>query len=510
MAPREGPGGPYPLAPPSTSGHATYAAYDARTPTGPLVEAPTHLPGRGHGRPAERTWDTRDADRRQSFSGSALIDTSASSQRHPDDLSSKPRDLSIRPFGRAPVGSDRRDDRVPPRVANINNVPIAARPAGYASDHPAPIAVRSPVEPFRRADDFRENSRRPGLADSESFDRRRQPPIILDVPSSEIPRTDRAGQRPSVSQDEPPRLRGVESMVNRPSNALPPRPRDGPRDGAALRQSRFGPPPADLEPRIWQTRDEAQSSRVQDAGHHDDRVPRDLPRSRDGNPWDTIQDHPSRRWPDKDVFPLGSGARDTANSRARSPEASLRGRPDMHLPRNDMRRYDGPPTEPPVVMKVHPERARFLAAQSSDDADRSFKFVPPRRQGRSPDRAYPERQDDLGRDLPPRPVDDARLHPPRERSPPPAFNGHRPIAKRGGSLLERLTLDDGAPLRDSGVSLRDRVDPHESSEGTSAHVDLMDIDPDGNGNFDDNGKGGRGMGRRRGTKPRGRRRFAAS
>ncbi|KAH9849022.1 hypothetical protein C2E23DRAFT_738149 [Lenzites betulinus] len=433
----------------------------------------------------------------------------ALSQRRFDEPPVDSRGISDRPFGRGPPGNDRRDDRAPPRIAGTNNAPISARPSGYASDHSVHNPVRSPVEALRRTDDFGGNPRRPGLGESESFERRRQPPLVLDPPSSTLPRNDRAGRHPSISQDEPPRIRDVETMIDRPLNVLPPRPRDGPRgDGPMkspeLRQSRFGPPSGDFQPRIWQTRDEAQSSRVPDTRPYDDRAPMDAPRPRDGNPWEPRQDHPARRWPDKDVFAPGPGARDAANSRARSPEAPIRGRSNTP-PRSDARRYDGPPIEPPV--KVHPERARYLAGQA-DDADRGFKFAPPRRQGRSPDRAYPDRRDDFGRDLPPRPIDDTRLPPPRERSPPPAFNGHRPITKRGGSLLERLTLDDGAPLHESGSSLRDRVDSHDSSEGASAPADAMDLDAEGNGSLDDSGKGGRGGGRRRGGKPKGRRRFA--
>ncbi|OJT08283.1 hypothetical protein TRAPUB_822 [Trametes pubescens] len=169
-------------------------------------------------------------------------------------------------------------------------------------------------------------------------------------------------------------------------------------------------------------------------------------------------------------------------------------------------RFVKPPVEQPVAAgKLHPERARLLFREP---------HVPVRSLGppvRSPDRGY---QDSMRRDdraLPPRPIDDARLAPPRERSPPPPQNGHRPPnAKRGGSLLDRLTLDDDPPAHDGG-SLRDRVafPAHGGSEGgASAHAESMEVDLEG----DDGGKGGggRGMGRRRSGKPKRTRRNGAS
>lgn len=202
-------------------------------------------------------------------------------------------------------------------------------------------------------------------------------------------------------------------------------------------------------------------------------------------------------------------------SRTRSPEVPFRPRPASPPPppANDVRRYDGPLVEHPVAGKVHPERARLLSVPTPDDNKRSSEPARIRRPGRSPDRGYPDRTrpGDIDRDLPPRPIDDARLAPPRERSPPPTQNGHRPGAKRGGSLLERLTLDDSVPVHDGGASLRDRVGipPHGSSEGgASAHADSMDVDLEGNG--EDGGKsGGRGPGRRRAGKPKRPRRNGA-
>lgn len=90
-------------------------------------------------------------------------------------------------------------------------------------------------------------------------------------------------------------------------------------------------------------------------------------------------------------------------------------------------------------------------------------------------------------------------------------NGHRPGAKRGGSLLDRLTLDDNPPVHDGGSSLRDRVGfPSQGSSegGVSAHAESMEVDLEG----DDGGKagGGRGMGRRRSGKPKRTRRNGAS
>ncbi|KAI0634718.1 hypothetical protein C8Q77DRAFT_649004 [Trametes polyzona] len=248
--------------------------------------------------------------------------------------------------------------------------------------------------------------------------------------------------------------------------------------------------------------------------HSDIRLPRDEkawePRAERQEP---------RRWPAND--PYDTGSRGAEASRTRSPEM-LRHRPNSPPPpppppARDARRYDDALVEHPVAGKVHPERARLLGGPVPGDLDGAPPPpAHPRARARSPDYGYPDRARprDLPRDLPQRPLDDARLAPPRDRSPPPPQNGHRPGVRRGGSLLERLTLDDSAPPHDGGSSLRDRVDlnSHGSSEGApSGQVESMEVDFDG-GNPDDAGKGGgavRGGGRRRNGKPKRPRRNGA-
>ncbi|KAI0777329.1 hypothetical protein BD413DRAFT_466953 [Trametes elegans] len=425
--------------------------------------------------------------------------------RRADDGPGPSRDLPDRPNARGPGGG--RDERLP-RISGTNNLPVGARKSGYTSDNSAPNHVRSPVDRFRPVDkDYESLPRRPPPGEPDSFDRRPLPPN--DMPPPGALRDDRVGRRLSAGQEGPIPARAPEPLVDRPFNSLPPRPRDGNRDNGTSRQSRFGPPGTapsapDLEPRIWQTRDEAQSARTHDTRTDDVRTPRgDVRLPRDGPAWEPRSEAP-RRWVPDDTY-SGPSSREPG-PRAHSLERLVRNRPPSPPPPPTVRRYDEPLVEHPVVGKLHPERLRLLDGQVSsgplDDPDRS-RNVRHRRPGRSPERGFYDRgrPADIDRDLPPRPADDVRLPPPRDRSPPPQ-NGHRPNMKRGGSLLERLTLD--SPMHDSGSSLRDRVDlnTHGSNDDVLSS-EGMDVDLDGNGLGDDGVKGGgRGAARRRGGKPR--------
>ncbi|KAH9887314.1 hypothetical protein C8Q73DRAFT_657164 [Cubamyces lactineus] len=414
-----------------------------------------------------------------------------------DDGLAAPRDYPDRPIGRALV-NDRRDDRAPPRMSG-NNI-VGTRMSDYPTEHPASSAIHSPVDRPRPVNsDYGE--RRPLASDPDQYDRRRPPLPPPDLLSPGPARSEHGVRRLSVGQDGPPRPRIIDSIADRPANQLPMRPREPPRDGVPSRQSRPGPPgpspidPPDSQPRIWQTRDEAQSARAQDMRPNDARSGRDDNFSaRERNGWEPEQ-APPRRWP------AGPNDVDRTGPRTRSPEV-LRTRPSTPPPPpvGDIRRYDEPLVEHPAAGKVHPERARLLAGEVPPSEEFS-RHPRGRRHGRSPDRAFERSHPfDPDRGLPPRPVYDTRFAPPREQSPPPLQNGHRPPIGRGSSLLERLTLDDVVSTNEGGSSLRDRVDVGHGDEGESSHADAMDVDGDGNG--DDAHKGGRGPGRRRTGKPR--------
>ncbi|OJT08282.1 hypothetical protein TRAPUB_821 [Trametes pubescens] len=238
MAARDGPGGPYssvpnaaPPPPPPPP------AFNARPPMGPPVDPSNFGAGRGRGRPNDRRWETNDQDRRPSFSGPPSREASAPSPFTPRRVEPmiSPRDLPDRPGSRAPLPNDRRDDRPPSRISGTNNVPIGARPSDHPSGSFAPNGVRSPVDRYRRADDVGDRLRRPPPGDIEPYDRRPPPPH--DLPPSDPPRGDRPGRRLSVGQEGLNRARG-EPMIDRPLNALPPRPRDAPRDDQLPRQVR--------------------------------------------------------------------------------------------------------------------------------------------------------------------------------------------------------------------------------------------------------------------------------
>ncbi|KAI8971273.1 hypothetical protein BD414DRAFT_223491 [Trametes punicea] len=502
MAPRDGPGAGYSVSPNAPGVQPVPARYNARGPPAPEPVIPT--PGRGRvrlGQPeGDRRWEPHDSVRRPSYSAPSPAGPLDPPPRRADAGMGVPRDFL----------GDRRDDRVPPpRISGTNNIPIGAKSSSYASDQSASNVTRSPVDRYRPANDQGDLPRRPPPAEPDSYDRRRLP--LPEIPPSGLPRNDRAGRRLSLGHDGPLHARGSEPISDRPGNALPPRPRDD----IPPRQSRFGPSgpsfsaPPDDQPRIWQTRDEAQSARAQDRPI-DVRPPRDEVRPLREGDWDArAEPPPPRRWAAGDSYVPSPSAPESMESRTRAPE--VRNRPLTPPPVDAVRRSDEPLVEHPVVGKLHPERARWLSVQAPTppgDADRSSKGNRTRRSGRSPGRGYGERMQsgDSGRDLPPRSADDTRLPPLRERSPIPLQNGHRPDIKRGGSLLDRLSLNDTAPTNDGGSSLRDRVGlAHESNEEVAiAQVaDQMEVDAEGSGYTDDGQKGSsRGLGRRRGGKSR--------
>ncbi|KAJ8468481.1 hypothetical protein ONZ51_g9611 [Trametes cubensis] len=467
--------------------------YGSRNSSAPVADTPLAGPGRGRGRPIQsvddRRWEPNDSGRRPSVSGPPHADNQMAPARRFDDGLAMPRDYPERPIGRAPL-NDRRDDRAPPRMSGENVT--GPRTSDYPAEHPASNATRSPVDRLRPANnDY--GDRRPLPSESDPYDRRRPPFPPPDLLTPGSARNDRAGRRLSVGQDGPARPRMPDPVADRPVNQLPMRPREPPRDGAPPRQSRPGPPgpspiaPPDSQPRIWQTRDEAQSARAQDP-HSEDYV------ARERNGWEP--EPPRRRWQ------AGSNEFDRREARTRSPEMPLRIRPSTPPPPvGNVHRYDEPLVEHPVAGKVHPERARLLAGEVPPPSEEFSRHSRGRRHGRSPNRAFDHgRPFEPDRGLPPRPADATRFGPPREQSPPPMQNGHRPPIGRGGSLLERLTLDDAVPPNEGGSSLRDRVDVGHGDEGGSSHADVMDVDGDGNG--DDAHKGGRGPGRRRTGKPR--------
>ncbi|KAJ2965564.1 hypothetical protein NUW54_g14077 [Trametes sanguinea] len=211
-----------------------------------------------------RRWEPNDSGRRPTgnYPGPPPAEPLDPPPRRSDTALGTPRDFPDRSLR----GPDRRDERGPPtRVSGTNNIPIGSRPSGYASDHSASNVARSPIDRFRPANDYGDLPPRPPVGGPEPFDRRRPvPPPDLLTPGP--PRGDRGSRRPSVGHDDAIRPRGPEPMIEPPPHSLPPRPRDG----ANSRQSRFGPnapppnAPPDDQPRIWQTRDEAQSTRPQD------------------------------------------------------------------------------------------------------------------------------------------------------------------------------------------------------------------------------------------------------
>ncbi|KAI0634717.1 hypothetical protein C8Q77DRAFT_649012 [Trametes polyzona] len=199
MAPRDGPGGSYPPLPSSHSA-PQLAPINPRQPNAPLIDTSVSVPGRGRGRPMDRRWETNESERRPSFSGPASRETSALPLRRVDEGSGILRDLPDRPAGR-PAGGHR--DERPPRISGTNNVPIGTRPSGYVSDTSASNAVRSPVDSYRRADDYGDLPRRPPPVEPEPYDRRRPPFAPPDLPLPGPPRGDRGDRRPSLSQDGP-------------------------------------------------------------------------------------------------------------------------------------------------------------------------------------------------------------------------------------------------------------------------------------------------------------------
>ncbi|KAI9061612.1 hypothetical protein FKP32DRAFT_935690 [Trametes sanguinea] len=203
----------------------------------------------------------------------------------------------------------------------------------------------------------------------------------------------------------------------------------------------------------------------------------DLPPPRDSNGWHAPpQDPPRGRWPASDSY--RPGGPEIPDSRTRSPEVPLRYRPPTPPPVDEGRRFNGPLVEHPVAGLVHPDRARRLGPPPEDDRTRA------------------EHRHHRG-------ISSPTLGPPRGRSPPPSQNGHRPDMKRGGSLLERLTLHDGTPHGNGGSSLRDRVDgapPRDHDEVAGGTTETMEVD--GEQGDDGQRNGGRGPARRRVGKPR--------
>ncbi|KAI0674650.1 hypothetical protein C8Q78DRAFT_609124 [Trametes maxima] len=523
MAPRDGPFTAHGSISSSVSAPAMSAPYNARAGA-PMTDNVSNDRGRGRSGPSlpagERRWETNDSGRRESFSGPPGEPLGVPPRRI-DDRSGPPRDLLDRPRVSSSAADDRRGDRSLSRMTGTNNVLTGGRPSGYASDTSAPNAMHSPVERYRAADNaFGDPSRFIAPGEPEPFDRRRQQRPPPDLPP---PRSSR-DRRSSVTQDVGIRPRGPDPVPDRPMIALPPRPRETLRDNAPPRQSRFGPPgappsePPDLAPRIWQTRDEAQNARTQEARPNDGRGPRDEVRPpREGNAWESHPEPASQRWwpGNRDRYAGGPGGSENAGPRTRSPEIPLRRRASPPPPPavTEGRRYDDQAIERPGTNKVHPSRAPLVEEVPTHEAfGRAPRPNRPRYPDRSPEQGYADRmrRGDIDRDLPPRPAEDAYLAPPRDRSPSSSQNDLRPNMRRGGSLLERLSLDDDVARHDGGSSLRERVDiaSHgNNDEAAFAHADSMDVDADGNPLLDDPFKGGgRGQGRRRGGKPkRGRR-----
>ncbi|KAI0646651.1 hypothetical protein C8Q79DRAFT_1010241 [Trametes meyenii] len=519
MAPRDGPFTAHGIISSSVSAPAVSTPYNTRAGA-PMDDAPSNDRGRGRpglGPPSERRWETNDSGRRESFSGPPG-DLLGLPPRRVDDRIGAPRDPQDRPRMSSSAVDGRRGDRPSPRMAGTNSVPVGGRLSGYASDTSAPNAIHSPVERYRPTDNaFGDPPRPVARGEPEPFDRRRQqrPPPDLPPPG---PLRDR---RASVSQDVGIRAHGPNSAPDRLAIALPPRPREPPRDNVPPRQSRFGPPgappsgPPDLAPRIWQTRDEAQNARTQETRPNDSRGPRvDIRPPREGNAWESHAEPGSQRWwpGNRDRYTASSGAPENPGPRTRSPEVPLRRRsPPPPPPATEGRRYNDQATDRLMASKVHPSRHPHVSAvPTHEDFGRGPR---PRYANRPPEQGYVDqpRHGEIDRDLPPRTMDDAYLAPPRDRSPSSSQN-ERPNMRRGGSLLERLSLDDDVPRHDGGSSLRDRVDiaSHGSTdEATFAHADPMDVDADGNPLLDDLKGGVRGQGKRRGWKPRRGRRNGA-
>ncbi|KAI0747162.1 hypothetical protein C8Q80DRAFT_825116 [Daedaleopsis nitida] len=418
-------------------------------------------------------------------------------------------------------------------MSGTNNVPIGGRYDNPTSfETPAAPPPPPPPPPSFQSNDNGYDSRRQyggdrGVEPSDSYGSRsmRFPPPS-ETSTLDRQRNDRAGRRPSVTTSDSMRGRGA------------PEPIDDRISPSTSRQSRFGPQSAhtpnasaESEDRVWFTREQTQAARGPMMRGDEDRGPRDvrdadlsrridLPVRRDELP-PRRDEHAARQRssPPRGNFKdrWGSNQGDESYGRLSSSASA----PAMNFPRHDRPRTPPLPgdrrQEELAPVKVHPDRVRLLSAPTPVPPDVSERGGRPARDNRRPPERPREyeggRGRDLPRDLPPKPQD-ARMGPPRDRS-PPSQNGYRPGLKRGGSLLDRLTLHDTPPPE--GVSsLRDRVDivPQVSIESVDSlrSESMMDMDNDDSLGGDDGSRGsggGRGMGKRRHAKPRRGRRNGA-
>ena len=166
-------------------------------------------------------------------------------------------------------------------------------------------------------------------------------------------------------------------------------------------------------------------------------------------------------------------------------------RSSMALPEmsNPPRSITPPPTDSlpfaeRPTLKIHPDRvAQVSAGPSQTEPDQV-----PSSSSRGPPPRSPVDQDmgaGIRHALPRRP-DDSLMPPPMERSPRASQNGHRPGGpKRGGSLLERLTLDEPGPGGD------------EATFGPGPEGEMMISGDDGEGGAANRRRQMRGRGRRR-------------
>ncbi|KAH8101898.1 hypothetical protein BXZ70DRAFT_84256 [Cristinia sonorae] len=376
----------------------------------------------------------------------------------------------------------RRVETLPSR-SNVNNVPdgLSRRSDGHGPDHPT--SRRDPLTlvirpPFRHVDV--PPPPRTKLSGSNSTPVGVRRPVPNGLPLPEAPRHSRspvetyrplpdeghnyyeraAGKYPDEQPHRPsPRespdsqyraLPAIERRQSFPSSAPPP-PMDPPRrdrpSESKSRQTRFGPPEqakgaVSEQARVWLTREESermaaaqQSSTSRDPSlssrHESMDVDEPLPRR---------FDDPART----DLGPLTPLPHSDSDRYERRP--SLEGRLSSHQIPNDQlprgRGRDGYYEDDPrdrrgdrddqVPLKVHPERARLLD-------------LPPQR---APDVSRSSRESNHGRR--PRDGDDDL---PRGYSNGVEDYSDRPGMKRGGSLLDRLSLDT-TPASSSHTTLR--------------------------------------------------------
>ncbi|KAH9943525.1 hypothetical protein B0H21DRAFT_709974 [Amylocystis lapponica] len=391
-------------------------------------------------------------------------------------------------------------DRPPPPIDAYQNGGSSARPrrdSAYKQDdrprgsrfdpEPAQQSPSSPVDSEPRIWMTREQSRAVFQVDHPQ-----RPPPSSRTSNSRPPRADPTSWQPPFDESNLPSRRFNDGAPPPGRHDIPPR------------------PPVDESPRM--RRQDFSSDRGSERSSPIETRPRPL-EGRLGSHYDEQYRYPPMEGPsqpslpsrprDRDIYPEPPPRADLKDVRDRPPP--FRDEPPPTWDRSGAGRDDFKEPLPKAAVKTHPDRARLIgpAPDLPPTEDvltnmRTSKPVRIRRPPPMPKTQQQQQQDNLAtqmsmgsQELPPKPQgmrEDERVSPAGAADLPFGQGAARPPnARHGGSLLDRLSLDDSHTEAPS-PSLRDRV------EGKGdAQLDAMDMESEGNGdgNGDPSMRGGR-------------------